>query len=284
MFKNTAATFRVFAFDSATGLPKSGDAANITAYVSKDYGAPTVLGDTSATEEDATNAKGYYTFTAAQAETNADCLMISAKSSTSGIVVVGAPAVIYTRPQTGWLAPTTAGRTLDVSSTGEAGIDWANVGSPTTTLALTGTTIADTQKVDLNTIKTQSVTATSAVNMNNIALIDVALHNIGTVVWGDIYSNYVTPGTFGYEFITMVQGIASLLVGVNVVQISGDSTAADNLESYLDGTNFMPVDAYKPKFSVSGTTLTVKKPDGTTTAYTKTLTTDSGAEPVVGSS
>lgn len=39
------------------------------------------------------------------------------------------------------LAPTTAGRTLDVSAGGEAGIDWANVGSPTTTLNLSGTTI-----------------------------------------------------------------------------------------------------------------------------------------------
>lgn len=39
------------------------------------------------------------------------------------------------------LAPTVAARTLDVSSTGEAGVDWANIGSPTTTVALTGTSI-----------------------------------------------------------------------------------------------------------------------------------------------
>ena len=55
------------------------------------------------------------------------------------------------------LVPTTAGRTLDVSATGEGGVDWANVGSPTTTLALTGTTIAVTQKVDVDTIKTNPV-------------------------------------------------------------------------------------------------------------------------------
>lgn len=55
------------------------------------------------------------------------------------------------------LVPTTAGRTLDVSSTGEAGLDWANIGSPTTTVALTGTTIATTQKVDIDTIKTNPV-------------------------------------------------------------------------------------------------------------------------------
>ncbi len=55
------------------------------------------------------------------------------------------------------LTPTTAGRTLDVSATGEAGVDWANVGSPTTTLNLSGTTIATTQKVDVETIKTNPV-------------------------------------------------------------------------------------------------------------------------------
>jgi hypothetical protein len=45
------------------------------------------------------------------------------------------------------LIPTTAGRTLDVSAGGEAGVDWANVGSPTTTVGLSGTTVSTTQVV-----------------------------------------------------------------------------------------------------------------------------------------
>ena len=45
------------------------------------------------------------------------------------------------------LNATTAGRTLDVSAGGEAGLDWANVGSPTTAVGLTGTTIATSQVV-----------------------------------------------------------------------------------------------------------------------------------------
>lgn len=128
MFKNVAAKFRVFAFNITTGAPVSGDAANLTAYVSKDYGAVTVLADTSATEEEATNAKGYYLFDAAQAETNADCLMVSAKSSTANISVIGAPAVIYTRPTTGWLAPATAGRTLVVDAAGLADANMVKAG------------------------------------------------------------------------------------------------------------------------------------------------------------
>ncbi len=39
------------------------------------------------------------------------------------------------------LVPTTAGRKLDVSTGGEAGLDWANIGSPTTTQNLTNTTV-----------------------------------------------------------------------------------------------------------------------------------------------
>ncbi len=128
MFKNVAAKFIVFAFDATTNVPKTGDAANITAYVSKDYGSVTVLADTSAAEMESTNAPGYYLFDAAQGETNADCLMVSAKSTTSNIKVVGAPAVIFTRPTTGWLAPVTAGRTLVVDAAGLADANVVKVG------------------------------------------------------------------------------------------------------------------------------------------------------------
>lgn len=99
MFKNVAGQkVRVFAFDATTNLPKMGDAANLTAYVSKDYGAVTVLADTTATEEESTNAKGFYLFDLAQAETNADYLGFSGKSSTANIVVIAVPGVVYTVP------------------------------------------------------------------------------------------------------------------------------------------------------------------------------------------
>jgi len=100
MKKNVASQkIRVFAFDSTTSSPKTGDAANLTAYISKDFGAITALTDTSATEEDATNAKGYYLFDITQSETNADDILITCKSSTANIVVVGSPARINPIPQ-----------------------------------------------------------------------------------------------------------------------------------------------------------------------------------------
>lgn len=97
MFKNVASQkIALFAFDTTTGAPKTGDSANITPYVSKDYGTVTVLGTVTATEMDATNAKGWYSFTLAQAETNGDALLFTGKSSTANVSVVG--VLVYTLP------------------------------------------------------------------------------------------------------------------------------------------------------------------------------------------
>lgn len=85
------------AVDSATGRPKTGDAANLTAYVSIDGDtSPDALTDTSATELSSTNAPGIYRFDLSQAETNGKNIVYSAKSSTSGIDVI--PAFVTTVP------------------------------------------------------------------------------------------------------------------------------------------------------------------------------------------
>jgi len=54
------------------------------------------------------------------------------------------------------LQPTVAGRTLDVSAGGEAGMDWANIGSPTTVVVLSGTTIKTATDVETDTADIQS--------------------------------------------------------------------------------------------------------------------------------
>lgn len=112
LFKNTASQkVFVFAFDTTNNTAKTGDAANITAYISKDYGAITALTDTSATELDSTNAKGYYSFDISQTETNADEILVTAKSSTANIAVIGAPAILFTRaPNSGALSIDSNGR------------------------------------------------------------------------------------------------------------------------------------------------------------------------------
>lgn len=53
-------------------------------------------------------------------------------------------------------------------------------------------------------------------------------------------------------------------------------------DALVSGTEWLHVDANKVEFSISGATLTVLKPDDSTTDYTKTLTTDAAADPVTG--
>jgi hypothetical protein len=72
------------------------------------------------------------------------------------VSVVGAVVGSFTLRKDSSLKPTTAGRTLDVSATGEAGVDWANVGSPTTTLNLSGTTIKTATDVETDTADIQT--------------------------------------------------------------------------------------------------------------------------------
>jgi hypothetical protein len=75
----------------------------------------------------------------------------------TGAAQLGVNVVSYASGQAP-LQPTVAGRTLDVSAGGEAGVDWANVGSPTTSNGLTGTTIATSQVVASVTGAVGSVT------------------------------------------------------------------------------------------------------------------------------
>lgn len=77
-------------------------------------------------------------FYASQAEYQA----VITAGTVGGVSVVGAVVACWSIENRSALRPTTAGRTLDVSAGGEAGVDWANVGSPTTTLNLSGTTVA----------------------------------------------------------------------------------------------------------------------------------------------
>jgi len=76
-----------------------------------------------------------------------------------GVSVAGQPVCSFTLSKVAALRPTVPGHTLDVSAGGEAGIDLANVGSPSTTLNLSGTTISNTQQVDVRAISTDTAAA-----------------------------------------------------------------------------------------------------------------------------
>lgn len=86
LYRNVAAQkIAVYAHDTAADAPKTGDAANITAQISKDFGAAAATNDVNPTELDATDHPGIYVFDLTQAETEADNLIISAVSGTANI-------------------------------------------------------------------------------------------------------------------------------------------------------------------------------------------------------
>lgn len=212
MFKNVAAKFIVFAFDATTNVPKTGDAANITAYVSKDYGTVTVLADTSATEMDATNAPGYYLFDAAQGETNGDILLVSGKSATANIKVIGAPAAIYTRPTTGWLAPATAGRALAVDASGRALSDVDTI--KTNPVVNAGTFTFPANATGASTTNITAGTITTVTTVTN----QLTAAAIATGVWTDtVAGDFTTANSVGKS---VMNGVA-LGTGLTITAVSG---------------------------------------------------------------
>lgn len=99
------------------------------------------------------------------------------------------------------LAPTVAGRTLDVSAGGEAGIDWANIGGKTTANALTSTTFATSQVVASVSGAVGSVSAGVTVATNNDKT-GYALSAAGVdAIWDEAVAGHTTPGTYGASII-----------------------------------------------------------------------------------
>lgn len=221
------------------------------------------------------------------------------------------------------LVPTTAGRTLDVSVGGEAGLDWANIGSPTTTVALTGSTIATTQKVDVETIKTQAVTAaagvtfpttiasptnitagtiTTVTNLTNAptagdftatmktsigtAVASSAVASVTGNIGGNVSGSVASIGTGGISAASFASGaIDSAAIAADA--IGSSELAASAVDEILDDplSDSIPADGTLPTVrqalymmtqfmferSVTSTTVTVKKVDGSTSLFTLTL-------------
>jgi len=98
MLRNTSGQrWRVFAFNVTTNQEVTGDAANITAKLSKDYGTAKELADVNPTETE----DGFYLFDLTQSETNAVDLEIYPESSTPDVQVIGVPGNFVTETSSG---------------------------------------------------------------------------------------------------------------------------------------------------------------------------------------
>ena len=109
---------------------------------------------------------GVVVYTPTQGETNYTSFVLIAKKSAcipASVTVVTSARSVSGEVQVGGYAsgqvplqPTTAGRTLDVSAGGEAGIDLANIGSPSTTVNLSGVTIKTATDIETDTQDVQA--------------------------------------------------------------------------------------------------------------------------------
>lgn len=157
------------------------------------------------------------------------------------------------------LQPTVAGRTLDVSATGEAGIDWANVGSPTTVNDLSGTTISTGQVV-------ASVTG-----------------NVG----GNVVGSVGSVATAGIDAASFAAGaIDAAALATDAKQAIADTNWGRDMSAISrpgGGVRYplQAIDVLRNKVDTSVSPAVIYQDDDTTTSFTSTLTTDPAAEPVV---
>jgi uncharacterized protein YjbJ (UPF0337 family) len=138
-----------------------------------------------------------------------------------GVSVVGAVVASFTIRKSAALKPTTAARTLDVSATGEAGIDWANIGSPTTAVNLSGTNIDVDQVVASVSGAVGSVTGavgsvTGNVGGNVTGSVGSVVGAVGSVT-GNVGGNVTgSVGTIAANGITATSLSAGAMTDISV--------------------------------------------------------------------
>jgi len=125
------------------------------------------------------------------------------------------------------LVPTTAGRTLDVSATGEAGLDWANVGSPTTAQNFSATFIQGVNSLAAGTDSVSTVaTSGSTLTTGSAASGTYASTKEQDSVYWQIADAAGTLDMY-FEF-----DVGSLGVPTAALWIGGLTTAVDSLKVF----------------------------------------------------
>ena len=179
----------------------------------------------------ATAANGY------TAGTNVD-LVITA-GTVDSVSVVGEVIGSFSIEARSALRPTTAGRTLDVSAGGEAGLDWANIGSPTTAQNLSATNIDVDQVVASVSGAVGSVTgAVGSIAAGGIATTSFAA---GAINAAAIAADAITDAKVAADVtIASVTGAVGSVTGAvgSVTGAVGSVTAAVTVGTNNDKTGY----------------------------------------------
>lgn len=117
------------------------------------------------------------------------------------------------------LAPTVAGRTLDVTATGGAGIDWGNVESQGTTVNLSATTINLVNTATTVTNQLSAAAIATGVWQDAVAGDFTVASSIGKA----LYINNVAPGASGGHFIAGTNA-ATTVSGLTITRATASAS------------------------------------------------------------
>lgn len=143
----------------ATGVPTTLSGSPVLSVLEENNATPITSGVSVSVDRASVTGLNQATIVASSGngfESGKEYALYISTGTVGGTSVVGEVVGSFSIEKESALRPTTAGRTLDVSAGGESGVDWANVGSPTSTLNLSGTTIKTATDVETDTVDIQS--------------------------------------------------------------------------------------------------------------------------------
>lgn len=181
--------------------------------------------------------------------------------------VIGWPLPLYESLMTpaGALQPTVVGRTLDVTATGAAGVDWANVEGQTTEVNLSGTTIRDvTNPLSIDAIAAgtySDVTITGVQRLDSAVTLRAATHSGATV--GGIATAGIVAASFA------ANAIDAVALATDAGQEIADRLLTRNVGGGSDSGRTVSEALYmlRNRVQLSSTSLIVYQTDDTTIAW-----------------
>lgn len=166
--KNDTITFMFTTFRPSTGAPFALAGTPVVSVYKDNNLTQDTAGVTLTTNYDGVTGLNFVSIATTSAfyvdGSSYECVITT--GTVDSVSVVGSCVGRFTMRDQACLYPTTHATTLDVSAAGNAGIDWANVTSPTTTVNLSGTTISTGQQItsvsgSVGSIATGGITSTS---------------------------------------------------------------------------------------------------------------------------
>lgn len=155
----------------------------------------------------------------------------------------------------GALRPTTLGRRLDVSAGGEAGIDWANIGSPTTAVNLSATNIDVDQVVASVSGAVASVTGAVGSVTGNVG--GNVTGSVGSVAAGGITAasfaaNAITAAKLDPDVTTELQAGLATAAALAVVDGIVDDILLDTAEIGAAGAGLTNINLPDQTMNITG--------------------------------